>query len=124
MPGLLLLAVTEETFQREATAVMKRGPQFTTEVWAAIGAAVAVGAVLFLWTYLRHRKKVRNESRQRGTLSESKPARPVEIDPETGEPVRRRRKRRRRREHRPRNPTLDKTGGLPPPRPEDDLPKF
>jgi hypothetical protein len=31
---------------------------------------------------------------------------------------RRRRRRRRRREHRPRNPTLAETGGLPPVRPE------
>jgi hypothetical protein len=34
---------------------------------------------------------------------------------------RRHRKRKRRREHRPRNPTLAETGGLPPIRPEEPL---
>jgi hypothetical protein len=36
----------------------------------------------------------------------------------------RRRRRRRRRPHRPRNATLSETGGLPPPRPEDEPPPY
>ncbi len=41
-------------------------------------------------------------------------------DPETGSHHHRRR--RRRRDHRSRNPTLAETGGLPPPRPEGQVP--
>jgi hypothetical protein len=42
----------------------------------------------------------------------------------SGERRRRRKRKRRRRDHRPRNPTLEQTGGLPPPRPEDQPPPY
>jgi hypothetical protein len=42
-----------------------------------------------------------------------------EDEDEDGDEPRKKRRRRRRREHRPRNPTLAETGGLPPVRTED-----
>jgi hypothetical protein len=53
------------------------------------------------------------KQRQRGTILSEAPA---AGESDSG----RRRRKRRRREHRPRNPTLSETGGLPPLRPGDD----
>ena len=94
---------------------------------ATLGLLMAIG--LFIWTYLRFK----NRRRERGELIEGavppKRDRTVEksnsksgSDSESGQV--RRRKHRRRREHRPSNPTLQQTGGLPPPRPDDQLPKY
>jgi len=125
MAFTILLAATAQSFEREVTAARQGGQVSTKEILIAVTISVAVGVILFVATYLHFRKKRRNEERHRDKLPPPRPARPVEIDPETGEPARRRvRKRRRRRDHRMRNPTLDQTGGLPPPRPDDELPKF
>ena len=93
-----------------------------------IGATVvlAIAIVIFAVTYLRSRKKSDEQDQER--LSQFAKS----ISPPSGSSSavnkssskHRRRKRRRVREHRPRNPTLDKTGGLPPPRPDDQLPKY
>ena len=72
-----------------------------------------------LLVYLRSRKKSDDANQER--LAQITQSQSNETGSERGE---RRRKRRRRRDHRPRNPSLDKTGGLPPPRPDDQLPKF
>ena len=98
---------------------------------ATIGLAIAIG--LFVWAYLRFQ----NRRRARGELIEGpvppKRERSVEkFDSQSGDDARssskdghvRRRKHRRRREHRPTNPTLHQTGGLPPPRPDGQLPKY
>ena len=93
-----------------------------------IGATVVlvIGVVIFAVTYFRSRKKSNDQDQER--LSQFAKT----ISPPAGSSSavnkrsskHRRRKRRRVREHRPRNPTLDKTGGLPPPRPDDQLPKY
>ena len=88
----------------------------------AISIGVAIGTALFIWAYLRFRKKP--EVILPGDSPREKPV--PAADDDTGGPERRRKrkKRRRRREHRPRNPSLQQTGGLPPPRPEDELPRY
>ena len=88
----------------------------------AISIGVGIGVLLFVWAYLRFRKKPEVVTR-----SDSPREAPVTSDDETDAKSDRRRtrkKRRRRRDHRPRNPSLQQTGGLPPPRPDDDLPKY
>jgi hypothetical protein len=122
---IVVFLAAAERFEREVAAVRK-GVQFGAhEIPIALFVGVAIGVVLFGWAYLRFRKKRRKEESERNKVSPSKAIKRAEIDSESGEPERRRRrKRRRRRDHRPRNPTLDKTGGLPAPRPDDDLPKF
>lgn len=74
--------------------------------------AVAVPVLLFvLWAvFVRKRKKSLSgwRTHQHGSQPHSNQA-----TSEAGQGERRRR-RRRRREHRPRNPTLAETGGLPP----------
>ena len=102
---------------------------------ATIALGIAIG--LFVWAYLRFQ----NRRRARGELIEGPAPTKRERSPEksTSKPDSksdsksgsnsdgghvRRRKHRRRREHRPTNPTLQQTGGLPPPRSDDQLPKY
>jgi hypothetical protein len=86
------------------------------DVLIAVSVGVGIGVLLFIWAYFRYRKTDDDE----GGHDSSEPAEPAE-NGDSGR--RRRRKRRRRREHRPRNPSLQQTGGLPPPRPDDQLPR-
>lgn len=92
----------------------------TSDAFIVTGAAIGVALVLVVWIAF-FRKKGKPEyaypaSSEERSLSRDQSAQKGER--------RRRRKRRRVREHRPRNPTLDKTGGLPPPRPEDQPPPY
>ena len=95
-------------------------PRWTHETTLLISVLVVITLALFLLTYILNRKRHRGLSRS--------PHPPSLSQSETGKNVastqasHRRRKRRRRREHRPRNPTLAETGGLPPVRPEDQPP--
>jgi hypothetical protein len=120
----LQLAAAAEDFNRrvkEATDSPRVNPH---DMLIALSVGLAVGFALFVWAYLRSKNKpdlldrsnvVRKSSSASSSSSDS--------DGTAGERRKRRRKR-RRRDHRPRNPSLQQTGGLPPPRSDDDLPKF
>ena len=115
-------------------------PGMARDTLIVLIAASAVGLVLLgvltLWVKTRRsRRHHHRHHRQTHSRSESKPTapRPAEpdqaetgADPDTGPDTEsgtsRHRRRKRRREHRPRNPTLAETGGLPPPRPEGQVP--
>ena len=131
MGGDFVLLAAAETFQKEVEAARAGGQIETNGVLIAVSIGVGLGIILFLAVYIHHRRKQAKEG-QRNRISKA-PTRPSksiesngdESDEAGSDPERRRvRKRRRKREHRPRNPTLDKTGGLPPLRPDDELPKF
>ena len=83
------------------------------EIWQAaivIAVALALGAVIFLLMYLLRRRErfaVAADTRNPYLLDEQ---------PNGVFRVFAKRHKRRRRRHRPRNPTLAETGGLPPPR--------
>jgi hypothetical protein len=131
MGGDFILLAAAETFQKEVEAAKAGGQIETHGVLIAVSIAVALGIILFVAVYLHHRRKQAKEG-QRNRISKTapKPIKPVasngdDSSEDGSDPERRRvRKRRRKRDHRPRNPTLDKTGGLPPLRPDDELPKF
>ena len=75
-----------------------------------IATGLALGLLLLFWA--RHYVKIKKRhDRHRKTASHSL-AGPVEQDRQE-EPHHSRRRRKRRRDHRPRNPTLAETGGLP-----------
>ena len=123
MPGFALqLAVADDAFSRSVQEATE-SPRFNArDILIAISVGLAVGFALVIWAYLRSRNQpdlmgrsnvVRDESSASTNSASSAP----------GERRKRRRKR-RRRDHRPRNPSLHQTGGLPPPRPDDELPKF
>ncbi len=79
------------------------------ELLIIILAVASVTLLLLLWaTFIRKRPR---HHLSRWVIEEATPA-----DPENGH--KRRKWRRRRRGHRPRNPTLAETGGLPPARVE------
>ena len=118
MPGysLIIAAAPLETQIQEAT----NKPIFNTrDALLVIGVSLIVGLVLFLWAYFKFRKKPGIEFGP-GQSEHEIPRKP---EPEESTPGRRR-KRLRRRDHRPRNPTLHDTGGLPPPRADGELPKY
>ncbi|MFM2082150.1 MAG: hypothetical protein RL380_841 [Verrucomicrobiota bacterium] len=84
--------------------------QDSTQLKLLLGALLAVAALIFLFVWLRKKRRHQfrrsawadHEHRQKFSAAKVSAARS--------------RGRRRRREHRPRNPTLDQTGGLPPKR--------
>ena|SRR5438093_1037114 len=86
------------------------------DVLVILATALALGFVLLLWAryYVRKRKRRRHRHyHERGAHSTS-PVVPTMEDEEPLHNGHRHRRRRRRRDHRPRNPTLGETGGLPP----------
>jgi hypothetical protein len=98
------------------------------ELLLLLGAVGFVTLLVVLWAvYLRKRPR-QHQHHHHHHHSHSSPAALSSSEngePDPGEEKRYRRKRRRRREHRPRNPTLAETGGLPPlraERPSDPLP--
>ncbi len=99
----------------------------TRNVLIGVTVVLAIGLVIFIWAYFHFRKKSNAQDKKR--LSQfAKSISPQEGASSTGGQSsnnhQRRRKRRRVREHRPSNPTLEKTGGLPPPRPDNQPPKY
>ncbi len=90
-----------------------------------VAGALILAVILFSIVYFfRSRRKPSHRPHQ---PAESRPPAPrVEADDESEDHIRgvRKKRRERIREHRPRNPTLQETGGLPPVRPDDEPPKF
>ncbi len=93
----------------------------TTDLLIVVSAALVVGLALLIWAvFLRKRRDEHDHPDPHRTESI------VEAPSSSGHHGRRKhkRRRRRRRDHRPRNPTLSQTGGLPSPRPEDQPPPY
>jgi hypothetical protein len=85
---------------------------FFKNVLVIIATGLALGLLLLLWArhYFKSEKRLHHHDRKE--VSHSLPA--VSDQDEAEEPHHHsRRRRKRRREHRPRNPTLAETGGLP-----------
>ena len=131
--GQLILAATDFDAQvKRAT----QGHLDTRDLLIGLTIALAVGAGIILWIYFRSRMKSDDQDRERisqmtrGQSSGRRREKKDEKDEKkststvTKDGLHRRRKRRRRRDHRARNPSLSETGGLPPPRPDDQLPKY
>ena len=81
-----------------------------------IATGLALGLILLLWAKHYVKRKKRHHHHDRKVVSHSLPAASDQEEEEPHHHGRRRRK--RRREHRPRNPTLAETGGLPTTKPE------
>ena len=113
---ILQQAAAEGPLLQKVEELTKGTRVHTREMMFVVVIALAVGVLLFLWVYFRHRNKAgRADGRELSRCKSNRGER--ESKGSDG-------RRRRRRTHRQRNPTLDQTGGLPPPRPEDELPKF
>jgi hypothetical protein len=92
-------------------------PGLAQDILVLVGVGLGLLIVLMIWAKFIRRRSSRHSSSHHDTqrvLDES--------GSESGGHRRhRRRHRRRKRDHRPRNPTLAETGGLPPPRDESEL---
>ena len=91
----------------------KGGGMVFSDVLLILGAVALLTLALFIWA--RYFRKPTSQHRHRSSKHTS-PLVPVATDEpaDTPEGLRRVKLRRRRRDHRPRNPTLAETGGLPP----------
>jgi hypothetical protein len=117
--ALLAAVEIDEYLKQRAT---EPGLQRSThESIFLFGVLLTLALALFIWAYFLRRKRHRLHARRKHSppLSQYNAGKVVTVL----QGGRRRRKRyRRRREHRPRNPTLAETGGLPPIRSEDQPP--
>jgi len=95
----------------------------TTDLLIIASAALVVAIALVVWVAFFRRKADDDEGSRWREHREKGGREHTHTHAQHGERVRKR-KRRRRREHRPRNPTLHDTGGLPPRRPEDQPPPY
>lgn len=101
-----------------------RMPGFFRDAGIVIGIGVFLLILLMVWA-----KYIRPPRRERAhTHSPSRAAREEESDGDSGSSAdsdgkHHHRRRRHRRAHRSLNPTLAETGGLPPPRAEDENPR-
>lgn len=103
----------------------KPTPQYVwtlKNILVLVTSSLIFAIILFsLVYYFRTRRK---SGRPKKILEPRPKALRIDADDESGERIRVRKKRRERiREHRPRNPTLQETGGLPPIRSDNELPK-
>ena len=88
----------------------------TKECLIVLGAIALITLPVVLWVkYFRKMRRRQHKHQHRHYHShETNTTAAEEIEGDTEEPRKRRKWRRPRREHRPRNPTLAETGGLPP----------
>jgi Flp pilus assembly protein TadB len=85
------------------------------DVIVVMVAGCAVGLIALLWAALVRKRKRRHRHHHHHSSSAGTQAASSLASAEVSDNgLERRRKRRRRRDHRPRNPTLAETGGLPP----------
>jgi FtsZ-interacting cell division protein ZipA len=105
----------DETDVREAALNWQKVSDTRREVLVVVAAILLVSLVVFLWMFFSHKRRQRHARHHGDTQSPSwsKTADSQPADEAMTVP-RRRKWRRHRREHRPRNPTLAETGGLPP----------
>jgi len=103
-------------------------PVFTPEMKLILGLAMAVALALFVWAFfIRKRRPAdpRMKAIEPGPITEAEPEEESHHRHHRhGRHHRRHKKHRSQTRHRHRNPTLAETGGLPPVRPEGELPKY
>jgi ABC-type nickel/cobalt efflux system permease component RcnA len=109
-----LLAVTEV---EDVLAQWKTLSPSARERLIVITAIMLIAASVLVWAVFVRKSRRRQRSHQHGHHHSHDPARDAAAadgDDVTTQSRKRRKWRRPRREHRPRNPTLAETGGLPP----------
>jgi hypothetical protein len=113
----LIAAATPDLEELTSGQTPSKTPMFgpmVRDISLILAAVVLLTAVLIYWAaYVRKPKGRNSRSRNASSASHEVAPRPAEKSSSS-----RRRRRRRRRDHRPRNPTLAETGGLPPPKSE------
>ncbi|MBE7499796.1 MAG: LPXTG cell wall anchor domain-containing protein [Verrucomicrobiales bacterium] len=121
---LLTLALVATRPKTELPRTAPGAGEDTMPILIAIG---VVGLLLILGVVWWARRRHSRRQHRRRSVSSRPSVPPVRAESRAEGDVEatsahRHRRRRRRRDHRPRNPTLAETGGLPPPRPEGQTP--
>ncbi len=119
MNTILFLQVDMDT--RAVLASWRLSDPAMRERLMVFGAMGLVTLLVVLWAIFLRKKRRKHHSHHHEHHHSSRPAEAPEAAKEasaSSSPEKRRRWRRSRRRHRPRNPTLAETGGLPPLRPE------
>jgi FtsZ-interacting cell division protein ZipA len=88
------------------------------ETLIVIGAVLLLAVGLLLWASVAYKRRRRRSSSHRQHHERKLAGNASAENAEEERSSHSHRRRKRRREHRPRNPTLAETGGLPPIRPE------
>ena len=120
---MAFIPLLADTFTEQVKAVTHGSRVSSRDILIVLSVGLTVGFVLGAYIYFRFRKKRKAADTQRVGRKVLSSSAVSDSEEDSGE-HRRVRKRRRRRDHRPRNPSLQQTGGLPPPRPDDELPKY
>ena len=97
---------------------MGGGPR---DLLTVLSAMTGMTLLIFVWAaFFRRRRRhhARHHGHHQDSPAATNPNPPARTTGAAGPEAHSHRKRRRRRTHRPRNPTLAETGGLPPVRPE------
>jgi hypothetical protein len=113
-----------EVETQEVLAAWRITDPATLERILIFGAIGVVTTLVLLWAIFLRKKRRRRREHHHGSRHSSGPVETGEAPLDEGVPTlpeKRRHRRRSGRTHRPRNPTLAETGGLPPIRPEDPL---
>jgi hypothetical protein len=118
----VMFSASVEPYDSALPRIKATGPSALREWGILLGAILIISAVVILWIVFsgksrRHAAR-REERHQRRRAFRRAMA---EAEQRGDKPAGRRRRRRRR--HRPRNPTLAETGGLPPVRGENQQPQ-
>ena len=122
MWALINILAAGEPFTEQVRRATQGSGLSSRDLLLGILASSLLALMLFIWAYLRFQKKRQKaEARDFGRLTSQSTSRSSSDDDDESP---KRKRRRRRRAHRPRNPSLQQTGGLPPPRPEDQPPKY
>jgi len=119
MSAILILLADEVT--DAVLASWRTTDPATLERLIIFGAIGLVTLLALLWAVLVRKERRRRREHHHSHQHSSTPAEVAEAPAEEdvpSPPQKRRRRRRSGRSHRPRNPTLAETGGLPPIRPE------
>lgn len=115
--ALLQLQTSVEAPVRPGASGLGRMPGMMHDILIIVGVGLVLTLLLMFWAkYIRRRSRHHSDPRVTYRVVEAGG------DGGGGSRKRRHRHRRRRRDHRTRNPTLAETGGLPPSRPEDEVP--
>lgn len=125
----MLAAEGEADFFRTTTGIGKGSGLVISDILLILAVVLVLAMVLVIWAkYLRgSRRSHHHHRRQHHHSSQAEPADTAETEPEPesqitdvaeaddeAQPHQHHRRKIHRREHRPRNPTLAETGGLPP----------
>lgn len=108
---------------QDAIASLRSMDPSTLYALIVVGAIALITLLILIWAAFFRSAKRQGRSHHHSHRRSAAPADPPQNDPAregaSSSPQGRRRWRRSRRRHRPRNPTLAETGGLPPIRPDD-----